>query len=46
MDGLSVQATLEDPSFTEEAMASVLLDHAEAVLGASLREGPRAEAAA
>jgi AcrR family transcriptional regulator len=46
MDGLSVQATLEDPSFTEEAMSSILLDHAEAVLGASLREGQQAEAAA
>jgi len=38
MDGLSVQATLEDPSLTEAAMASILLDHAEALLDASLRE--------
>lgn len=46
MDGLSVQATLEDPSFTEEAMSSILLDQAEAMLGASLRAGSEAEAAA
>lgn len=38
MDGLSVQATLDDPSFTEEAMSSILVEHAEAVLGTSLRE--------
>ena len=54
--GRAIPVVVEGPSgvgksalvryFTEEAMASVLLDHAEAVLGASLREGPRAEAAA
>ncbi|GIK77601.1 MAG: TetR family transcriptional regulator [Acidobacteria bacterium] len=46
MDGLSVQATLEDPGLTEEAMASILLDHAEAVVGSSLRIGPAMAGAA
>jgi len=40
MDGLGLQATLEDPSLTEEAMAAILLDHAAAVLGSSLRDAP------
>ncbi len=46
MDGLGLQATLEDPSLTAEAMTAILLDHAEAVLGSSLRDAPPVAGAA
>ncbi len=44
MDGLSVQMTLRDPALTPGLMDSLLLDHAERIVGASLRPGLDAEA--
>ena len=36
MDGLGVQATLGDPAASRERMLAIVVDHAEAALGASL----------
>ena len=44
MDGLSVQMTLRDPALTPELMETLLLEHAERIVGASLRVGLDAEA--
>ncbi|MFN8114106.1 MAG: TetR/AcrR family transcriptional regulator [Solirubrobacterales bacterium] len=44
MDGLSVQMTLRDPALTPELMESLLVGHAEGIVGASLRPGLDAEA--
>ena len=44
MDGLSVQMTLRDPTLTPGLMDSLLVEHAERLVGASLRPGLGAEA--
>jgi AcrR family transcriptional regulator len=44
LDGLCVQMTLRDPALTPAGMASIALEHAEFVVGSSLRPDLDAEA--